>query len=187
MALRYALLAALHKRPATGYELTQRFKTRLTHVWNASHQQIYRELARLDSDHLVLAEAVPQQTRPDKKRYQLTIAGKHALEDWLNRPHPLPPQRDPLQVKLSAGELLSPKALAESLASLREECVGTLGYYRVIEHTYFRASGEASLAHRYQHLALRRGMLDLEATLTWLEEADELMDQTNEERLAVNG
>ncbi|MDX1802033.1 MAG: PadR family transcriptional regulator [Marinobacter sp.] len=177
MALRYALLAALHKHPATGYELTQRFRTRLTHVWNASHQQIYRELARLDSDQLVVAEAVVQQARPDKKRYQLTIAGKHALEAWLNRPHPLPAQRDPLQVKLIAGDLLTPEALAESLASLREECVATLGYYRVIEHAYFRQTGDASMAHRFQHLALRRGMLDLEATLTWLDEAASVLDQ----------
>lgn len=180
MALRYALLASLHKSPATGYELTQRFKTRLTHVWNASHQQIYRELGKLDSEKLVLAEVVQQDAKPDKKRYQLTIAGKQLLEQWLNRPHPQPPRRDPLLIKLHAGELLAPEAFSESLSALQQECVGTLGYYRVIEHACFRQSRDGSLAHRYQHLALRRGILELEATLTWLNEAAVVVGQSTQ-------
>lgn len=170
MALRYALLATLHERPATGYELTQKFKTRLANVWNASHQQIYQELGKLHHEKFLLAEDIQQKDKPNKKRYHLTLAGRSVLEAWLNTPQPRPATRDPLLVKLFAGDLLELGKMSAELEALKQDWVGQLGYYRVVEHTYFRAPASLPRRDRLQHLALRRGMLTLETDLKWLDE-----------------
>ncbi|TBW49538.1 PadR family transcriptional regulator [Marinobacter halodurans] len=180
MALRYALMAALHEAPATGYELTQRFRSRLANVWNASHQQVYRELARLLEDNKLLVETVAQSDKPDKKRYHLTIAGRKDLEEWLNTPQPRPPVRDPLLVKLFAGDLLDSDVLKEDIEKLKQDWLAQLGYFRSIEHTYFRQPSALSRQYRLQYMALRRGITQITAGLEWLEELETTLEELDD-------
>lgn len=175
MALRYALLAALHEAPATGYELTQRFRSRLANVWNASHQQVYRELSRLLAEKKLLVEAIEQSDKPDKKRYHLTISGRQDLQAWLNTPHKQPPTRDPFLVKLFAGDLLDSTAVREDMALLRQDWLAQLGYFRSIEHTYFRQPDALPRQYRFQYLALRRGVTQIIAGLEWLDEVEKTL------------
>jgi len=48
MSLPHALLTALVERPGSGSELAGRFDRSIAYFWQATHQQIYRELARLE-------------------------------------------------------------------------------------------------------------------------------------------
>ena len=170
MALRYALLAALHEQRATGYELTQRFRASLGYVWNATHQQIYRELKRLHDDALLTVEVVAQAERPDRKCYQVTQAGSAALQEWLVTPQQRPATRDPFLVKLFAANLIDDATLADELADMRGQWQQQLATYRDIEATYFAASMGLSRHKRMQYLALKRGIQDMEAWLAWSEE-----------------
>lgn len=88
MALRYALLGLLARKPASGYELAKEFEDRLQEfAWNARHSQIYPELARLAKDGLV--EAAEEGAR-GRRTYAITDAGRQDLRDWMiNTPdHP---------------------------------------------------------------------------------------------------
>lgn len=88
MALRYALLGLLARKPASGYELAKAFEDRLQEfAWNARHSQIYPELARLAQDGLV--EAGEEGAR-GRRSYAITDAGRADLRDWMiNTPdHP---------------------------------------------------------------------------------------------------
>ncbi|MEQ5833800.1 PadR family transcriptional regulator [Marinobacter sp. NFXS9] len=172
MALRYALMAALHEAPATGYELTQRFRSRLANVWNASHQQVYRELGRLLEQNKLLVETVEQSDRPDKKRYHLTLSGRKDLQEWLSKPQSRPPVRDPLLVKLFAGDLLSSDALKRDLEKTKQDWLAQLGYFRSIEHTYFRQPENLSRHYRLQYMALRHGVTQITAGLEWIKELE---------------
>lgn len=172
MALRYALLAALQEEPATGYELTQRFRTYLAHVWNATHQQIYRELGKLHDEGLVTVETIAQTERPDRKQYQVSEAGEAALTQWLATPQPRPATRDPLLVKLFAGDSLDDRVMARELAELRRQCEQRLAAYREIEQTWFRDPESVPRRYRLQYLALRRGVLGAQSWLAWLDEAE---------------
>ena len=49
MSLPHALLTALVGRSASGSDLAQRFDRSLGYFWHATHQQIYRELARMEA------------------------------------------------------------------------------------------------------------------------------------------
>ncbi len=172
MSLRYALLAALHEAPATGYDLTQRFRHRLAHVWNASHQQIYRELGKLYEEELLDMTEVPQTDKPDRKLYRVTSAGESALRQWLAIAQPRPPTRDPLLVKLFAGDLLDLPAMREEAEQLRADWEQQLSTYREIEREYFEDPEALPLHYRMQYLALRRGILGMEASLRWLDELE---------------
>lgn len=180
MALRYALLAALQEEPATGYELTQRFRTYLAHVWNATHQQIYRELGKLHDEGLVTVETIAQTERPDRKQYQVSEAGEAELTRWLATPQPRPATRDPLLVKLFAGDSLDDRVMARELAELRQQCEQRLAAYREIEQTWFRDPASVPRRYRLQYLALRRGILGAQSWLAWLDEAEGEFPPTRE-------
>lgn len=175
MALKYALLAALQEEPASGYELTQRFRTRLANVWNASHQQIYRELGKLESGEEVVVQEVAQQGKPDKRIYAVTDKGCDALVEWLETIQPRPATRDPFLVKLFAGDLTDPAVLLRELDHHRSDWLSQLGYYRAIENTYFRNPQALSNRYRLQYLALRRGVTAIEGTLRWAEELEQAL------------
>ena len=98
--LEHALLVALRERAASGLELARRFDRSIGYFWHASHQQIYRTLARMEGDGWVRAETVAQSGRPDKKVYAVTPAGAAVLRDWLAAPTPMEPLRSELAVKL---------------------------------------------------------------------------------------
>jgi PadR family transcriptional regulator, regulatory protein AphA len=177
MSLRFALLAALHEAPATGYDLTQRFRHRLAHVWNASHQQIYRELGKLHEEGKLAMTEVPQADKPDRKLYQVTAAGETALREWLALPQPRPATRDPLLVKLFAGNLLDVPAMREEVGRQRMESQQQLETFREIERAYFSQREALSAHYRLQHLALRRGISATEASLRWLDELAAELDR----------
>ena len=44
MSLAHVLLTSLVEKPSTGIELARRFDRSMGFFWNATHQQIYREL-----------------------------------------------------------------------------------------------------------------------------------------------
>ena len=83
MALEHALLVALSERPASGLELTHRFEKSLGFFWHATHQQIYRVLARMEADGWVTVEVVEQDGRPDKRVHTPSAEGRRVLAEWL--------------------------------------------------------------------------------------------------------
>ena len=55
MSLPHALLTSLLDLPCSGSELAGRFDRSIGYFWQASHQQIYRELSRLEAGGLIEA------------------------------------------------------------------------------------------------------------------------------------
>ncbi|HJR40413.1 MAG TPA: PadR family transcriptional regulator, partial [Nocardioidaceae bacterium] len=58
MALEHALLVSLSERPGSGLELSRRFERSIGFFWNATHQQIYRVLRRMEDDGWVSSSTV---------------------------------------------------------------------------------------------------------------------------------
>lgn len=48
MSLPHAILTALLEKPSSGLELTRRFDRSIGYFWSSTHQQIYRELGKLE-------------------------------------------------------------------------------------------------------------------------------------------
>ncbi|TVP46071.1 MAG: PadR family transcriptional regulator, partial [Halomonas sp.] len=137
MSLRAVLLITLQREPGTGYDILQRFKAGLAHVWQASHQQLYRELDRMRGDGLLTCETLPQAERPDRKVYRLTEVGRQALDTWLAEPLAASPVRQPLFAKFFAWERWPEQARREELAALLKQLKNRLATYAAIEREWF--------------------------------------------------
>lgn len=169
MALEHALLVALREQPASGLELAKRFERSIGYFWSATHQQIYRVLARMDADGWVDATTVSQTGRPDKKVYDVTPAGAAELRDWLAAPTGTEPLRSELAVKLRGASFGDRSAVLDVVrANLADHRLRLDHYRRLSERDYPRPA-ELSGLDLDQYLVLRGGILMEESWIAWLD------------------
>lgn len=110
MTLRYAVLGLLSEGPASGYELVREFAPATSLVWPAPRGEIYRELARLQTDGLAApsGEAGPR----GRRAWRITAAGRAALRDWLRTPSDLSLRYEPMLKAVFLGALADADARA---------------------------------------------------------------------------
>jgi DNA-binding PadR family transcriptional regulator len=165
--VRLPLLALLAKDPAHGYEL----KTLLEQTFGQAYPspnigQIYVTLQRLERDGLVRSQDVVQATRPNKRVYELTPAGRDAVAAWVEEPSDGPRIRDDFFMKLA----LSPLAgAADRMALINRQRRYYLGLMRGLS----RLAGAADRGNRISALLIEGAMLHLQADLDWLERCQE--------------
>src|SRR5260370_35477023 len=84
MSLKYGLLGLLAEEPLHGYEVKNRFEAMLGGTWEVNIGQVYTTLQRLGRDGLVR----PAGERGDRGKllYELSDAGRKALNEWLAQP-----------------------------------------------------------------------------------------------------
>jgi DNA-binding PadR family transcriptional regulator len=178
MSLRHAMLVALLDKEGTGYEIAKQFDGSLGHFWNATHQQIYKELGKLADEGLVAFKQIAQADKPTKKLYRVTTAGRVALIEWLRQPTETSAVKEPLLVKLYAGYLLKPEELLAALERERAQHRIQLQVYLEIEKNHFATPKALSRRHRYAYFTLRNGIYFERAWLKWAGEVIETL--TNE-------
>lgn len=132
VSLRHAILGFLSIQPMSGYDLKRYFDASVRHFWSADQAAIYRALNDLDAEQLVEHERVAQATRPDRKVFSLTYAGRAALDEWLATPAPPVARREPLLVKLFFAGRMAPDALRSVLQAELEAVDAELAGYRDI-------------------------------------------------------
>ena len=175
MALTHAILSALLDYPCSGYDLAKRFDGSVGFFWKATHQQIYRELTKLEDQGWVSPQTVHQEGRPDKKLYCITEQGKEQLKEWIAQPSEVSPIKEDLLVKLFAGYLVpSPTILAE-LERHRIQHQERLSIYQNIEQEYFQNPETFSIEQKFRYLTLRSGIRYETEWLAWCDEALELL------------
>jgi len=170
MALEHALLVALRERPASGLELARRFDRSIGFFWHATHQQIYRVLARMEGDGWLTVRTVAQSGRPDKKEYDVSAAGREVLADWLAADTTVEPLRSELAVKLRAasyGDRARVRRLAEE--HLAEHHARLAAYHRMAADQYPDPESLTG-ADRDRFLVLRGGVRLEEFWIGWLSE-----------------
>ncbi|OXI34406.1 PadR family transcriptional regulator [Burkholderia sp. AU16741] len=166
MSLPHALLTALAERPGSGSELADRFDRSIGYFWQATHQQIYRELGRLEE--MGWIESLPAESGRGRKRaYRILPAGKKELRRWIAEPEDPTPLREALMVRLRAEAVLGPAGLEDEIRrriALHQE---KLDLYLQIEARDFLAAGDPadgdsaaddSRTKRLQHLVLQAGI-----------------------------
>jgi DNA-binding PadR family transcriptional regulator len=170
MALEHALLVALSEEPASGLDLSRRFGRSIGFFWHATHQQIYRVLARMDADGWVSATAVAQTGRPDKKVYAVSAAGARALADWLAEPTPMEPLRSELAVKMRGAAFGDRAAVLDVVRANLAEHELRLAHYERLE-ARDHATPQSLTGHELdQWLVLRGGIRTERFHVEWLTE-----------------
>lgn len=170
MSLPHAILTALLERPSAGLDLTRRFDRSIGYFWSASHQQIYRELGKLEAEGYIRAIAEDRPSRGQKKRYEVLPAGRAELERWTAAAQDPKPHRDALLLRLRAAAVVGTDGLEADLRRHLDLHRRQLAEYEQIQDRDF-PPGKDSAQTRLQHLVLRAG-IELETFWTqWLTEA----------------
>lgn len=170
MSLRHAILVLLESEGGTGYDIVKSFNQGLGFFWNATHQQVYKELKKLNADRLLECKIEERVGRPDKKYYVLTQAGRDHLKSWLAEPVKIPRINDALLVKMYAGDLNDYHQLGEEIESQRQRYQQLLASFLALDTQYQQASVEERERMRMPYLTLKRGIYGVEAWLRWAEE-----------------
>lgn len=171
MSLRHVLLATLSHGKLSGYDIMKKFDGLYAHVWQASHQQIYRELKMLHKNGYIDQSIIQQTERPNKKVYELTDEGKSELQGWLSKPSESLPQKSPLLAKFFVSSLWDDADKKQELELLKKECEETAKMYEELESYWVKDEQMATDSEgAYQALQLVRKLN--QARLEWLEELD---------------
>ncbi|MFV3129494.1 PadR family transcriptional regulator [Niveispirillum sp. KHB5.9] len=173
MSLPHALLTALIERPGSGLELAGRFDRSIGYFWQATHQQIYRELARLEAAGWIEGTAV-EGAKGRKRAYRVLPSGRKELARWTVAGQEPMPIRDEVMVRLRAEAVIGPTALADALAKLAAHHRERLEIYRGIEAKGFTPPPD-SRAQKLQHLVLKAGIEYERLRAAFCEEAIALM------------
>jgi DNA-binding PadR family transcriptional regulator len=176
MSLRYAILTALNERPATGLELARRFDRSIGYFWSASHQQIYRDTERLESEgwiHEIERPERPERGQP--RRFAITDAGRRALTAWVEQVDDPDKPRDALLVRVRAAGALGAPHVRDAVAHHLAVHEQTLRTYREIEARDF-AADDPSPAAALLHVVLRGGIEVEETWVRWCREVLDLVD-----------
>ena len=171
MALAHTILATLGNDAFSGYDLWKKFSECSNHYWQASQQQIYRELTKLEAQGAIAPEIVPQEGRPDKKLYRITKEGKEILTRWLGEPSEPMAIREEVLVKVLAAHLVPLEVIIQELKRRRAVHLKQLNDYKNAEQEKFSNISELSLAEKCKYLTLRRGIRYQADWVAWCEEA----------------
>ncbi|MGW1916219.1 PadR family transcriptional regulator [Streptomyces sp. NPDC002076] len=170
MSLPHAILTALLEKPSSGLELTRRFDKSIGYFWSATHQQIYRELAKLEADGLIRTLPAEAPARGQKKSYEVLPAGRAELARWAAAGQDPKPLRDTLLLRLRAAAVVGTAGLEADLRRHLDLHRRQLAEYQEIEKRDFPPERDAP-EDRLRHLVLRAG-IDLETFWTqWLAHA----------------
>ncbi|MDP9953682.1 MULTISPECIES: PadR family transcriptional regulator [Streptomyces] len=170
MSLPHAILTALLEKPSSGLELTRRFDRSIGYFWSSTHQQIYRELGKLEQAGRIRALPPAAPARGQKKEYEVLPAGREELAAWVALAEDPKPVRDPLLLRMRAAAVVGADGMGAELRRHLALHEGQLAEYREIERRDFTPA-PATDEGRLRYLVLRGG-IDLETFwIGWLTRA----------------
>lgn len=180
MSLKYVLLTLLDREPGTGYDIVRAFDDAIGYFWNASHQQVYRELGSLSDSKLVKFKQIKQDDKPDKKLYSISNSGKKALQQWLESPVKAQKSKNLLLVKLLNTNSNNAAIMLDELERNISESELLQATYQELEKRYYSPQQVRSLPDDeiMIYAALRRGILSIDAQLVWLAEVKALLQNS---------
>ncbi|MFH8369795.1 PadR family transcriptional regulator [Streptomyces sp. NPDC018031] len=182
MALRNALMAALLRGEASGYDLAKEFDAAVANFWMATPQQLYRELERMAAEGLIAARVVEQERRPNKRLFSLTDAGMAAVRDYVAEPPGKPTAiRDELMVKVQCADVGDLGAVRAAITERMAWATAKLAHYRRLQERLLGGRTEEEFfaeADRIgPYLTLLRGMSFERENLQWGEMALRRLEQ----------
>jgi DNA-binding PadR family transcriptional regulator len=171
MSLSHAVLTSLLEKASSGYDLARRFDKSIGYFWHATHQQIYRELGRMEAAGWIEGSAAPDAGKTRKREYRVLAAGRTELARWASEPSEPADLRDEFTVKLRADAALGEVDLRDELRRRLGKHRARLAEYQEIEARDFAGKVGLPRAARIQHLILRRGVLYEALNVQWAEDA----------------
>ncbi len=153
------LLGLVSTGPTHGYDLKHRYDAVFGAARTIAFGQIYSTLSRMIRDGLIETLGHEPGSGPDRKRYQITSAGREHLRTWLTQPDVPSPQ---LQTNLFAKTVLTLMLDDDADALLDTQRTALLARMRQL--TTDKAS-----APLLERLAIDHTLFQIEADLRWID------------------
>lgn len=172
MSLEHAILGFLNYRPYSGYDLKKIFDRSVRHFWPADQSQIYRTLARMSEKGWVEIEVIHQETRPDRKEYRITPAGRDELRRWLTAPLPPEENRSADMIQVFFAAQLSDEEILEIFERAAALMRAGLEQYTQIPRNIEAFSGDTTSPREFFFwmLTLDVGVHNLQSNLDFIED-----------------
>ena len=168
MSLAHVLLTSLIEKPSTGSELARRFDRSMGFFWNATHQQIYRELSGMQKKAWISTIENSNDTGR-KKTYQVEQLGREQLAEWMVKQSPPAQLREELMVRLRAEAQLGSNLVLPELERHLQLHQKNLKTYQHIFDKDFSMTLEHDRTLYIHKMILQLG-IDLEnGWIKWLE------------------
>ncbi|WP_374664261.1 PadR family transcriptional regulator [Acinetobacter sp.] len=168
MSLAHVLLTSLIEKPSTGIELARRFDRSMGFFWNATHQQIYRELSAMQQKGWI-SPIEDDDAQSRKKTYQVELLGRTELSSWMVRHSPPAQLREELMVRLRAEAQIGGNTVLPELERHLQLHQDNLKLYQAI---YAKDFAQANTADRtlFIHQQILQLGIDMEiGWIQWLE------------------
>jgi len=180
MSIAHAILVSLVTCPQSGYDLAKKFDGSVGFFWKATHQQIYRELTKLEELGWLIPQTIAQEGRPDKKLFSLSELGQENLKKWISQPCDISPNKEEILVKIYAGYLVTPRILELEISRHQQLHQQKLAIYQEIERQMNAKVQGLPQSIKYPYLTLRMGIKFERAWIEWCDEAIAMLqnDQT---------
>jgi DNA-binding PadR family transcriptional regulator len=175
MSLPHALLTSLIEKSSSGFDLARRFDKSIGYFWHATHQQIYRELARMETLGWIESHPARDAGKTRKREYCVLPAGSEELLRWSAELTPPVDFRDAMLVKLRAAAALPGGDLRDEVRrhiALHQE---KLKHYRAIETRDFQSGKPLTREARIHWMILKKGILLEEGAIAWNREMLEVL------------
>ncbi|MFO1262836.1 MAG: PadR family transcriptional regulator [Rhodoferax sp.] len=167
MSLAHAVLTSLLEKSTSGYDLARRFDKSIGYFWHATHQQIYRELARMEAAGWIASFVPADAGKTRKKAYRVLPQGRAELVRWAQESSEPIDLRDAFTVKLRADAVLGEVDLTPELQRHIALHAQRLAQYRAIEKRDFPQPDTLSRGQAIQYMILKKGMLYEQGEIDW--------------------
>lgn len=166
LPMEQALLGLLMEGSMHGYDLHQRVEEELGQIWYMGISNVYGALKRLAQADQVESTLSPQESRPPRKIYRITPAGRRSFLDWVQRPVPtIRDMRVEFPAKLYFFHALGLEGVEELIAAQEAVC-------RERVERLERSAAQFG-PHDFDRLILDFRRRQVEAILEWLKSCRE--------------
>jgi DNA-binding PadR family transcriptional regulator len=115
MDVKTVCLGMLTDGPASGYDMKKCFESTFGHFFPAGYGSIYPALATLARNGMVEFELVPQEGKPDRKVYNITVKGREELLKGLANPKPTHKVRSEFLAMMCFAHLMTAEQIDQVL------------------------------------------------------------------------
>ena len=164
------VLGLVALEPGSGYDLARLAERSVGYLWTPSRSHIYKVLPRLVAHRLATAKRIRQESRPDKAVYSITPSGRRVLRLWLSEVDDEPSGgANIFALKLFFCDLVPPQTAQAQLDGYQRFLESRLSRFQAMSRTL--TEGEII----FPQLVLRRAIVRIEVTLSWVEEAGKVI------------
>ena len=175
MSLEYILLGLL-REPGSGYDLKKVFDERIGYFWAAELSQIYPTLERMERRRWIRGRRAASKRGSGRRVYAITPSGRRALREWLRGGPQFGDERISFLAQVYfMDELGDLRSTLQFFRRMREHFATKLDALRDLERQWAEADPHypdvLSNTELHLQLALRKGLLSLDAHVAWCDEA----------------